>query len=144
MLRLALWGSFSHLAKRDKLPSGLALLASKYEGSGSGSGIATEGGEPRSRRVRHLLPCAAESGCGHVRCASPCSGAPSLYLSVPLRLPDEALGACDPLLNLFADQTLRSLRECEFVRKAAFEKYPDTGIAKRIGGCDQSDVTPGL
>jgi len=138
MLRLALWGTFSHLAKRDKLPSGVALLASEYDGSGSGSGIATEEFAICSPAQRKAV---ADIG-----------GAPP---HVPAHLPStclcrsgfqtkQALGACDPLLNLFADQTLRSLRECEFVRKAAFEKYTDTGIAKRIGGCDQCDVTPGL
>ena len=57
---------------------------------------------------------------------------------------EQPLGACDLLLYVFADHTLGSLDEREFVRQAAFEKDTDTGMAHRIGGRDQSDVTPNL
>ena len=54
------------------------------------------------------------------------------------------LGACNLLLDVFADHTLRSLPERKLIRQAAFEKHTDTGMPQRIGCRDQSDVTPSL
>ena len=51
---------------------------------------------------------------------------------------EQPLRACDLLLYVFADHTLRSLHEREFVCQAAFEKHTDTGMPHRIGCRDQA------
>ena len=49
--------------------------------------------------------------------------------AAPVFRQEQYLSACDLLLYVMADQTLRSLHKREFVRQAAFEKHTDSGMS---------------